>query len=116
MKKGMEDEGGRRGNLINYKSVTWVIRGMIPKTPKKKKSMEIEYSDFINNSCNGSHKLVISGNNSNFQSYLQKSIFKSRPEDPIFKNSQAIISKKPTNGILGKKYAQPDNIFKSRQP
>ena len=41
-------------------------------------------------------------------------MFKAKVDDPLFKNSQAALNKKPTNGILGKKYAQQDNIFKSK--
>lgn len=59
--------------------------------------------------------IVIWSNHSNIQPNLEKSLFKARADDQIFKNSQAILNKKPTNGILGKKYAQNDNIFKSKQ-
>lgn len=70
--------------------------------------------DSVNNSCKPSDDVVIWSNQSNIQPHLEKSLFKARAEDSTLKNSQAILSKKPVNGILGKKYAQNDNIFKSK--
>lgn len=51
---------------------------MIPKTPQKKNSLELEHRDSINNSCKQPVNTVIWNNHSNIQPQLERSIFKAR--------------------------------------